>query len=232
MTKKIYASLVLLWVFGAYCLPQDTFWSDPNVAERMKASLREKGYSRYSVPDLVWVLHQENPLVAVPAAYLLGQISQEKELAERELVNELELWRDPLLARYIGGALNNLGYQSWTKIAVERLDSLEASDSVNIALEMARAKDYRGWNYVKKVLLDASTSDIKFRETATACRLFEMMNTGEGRRHSLAAELEQVRVLLPEQRQHPIQEAIDYVQGDRWLGSPNRDRLPTLPEKN
>lgn len=232
MIKKLYALLVLLWLFGAYCLPQDTFWSDPNVAERMKATLREKGYSSYSAIDLVWVLHQENPVVAVPAAYLLGKISQEKEFAERELINELELWRDPLLARYIGGALNNLGYQSWTKIAVERLASLGTSDSVNIAVEMARAKDYRGWNYVKNVLLAASTSDIKFRETAIACRLFEMMDTGQGRRHSLITELEEVRVVLPEQRRQPIQEAIDYVQGDRWLGSPNRDRLPTLPEKN
>jgi hypothetical protein len=207
------------------------FWTDKRVAGSFVSRLEKLGYSSLDTWNLVWVLHEGRIDASTAAAYLLAQPGNDNDLAKKELSFELSRWRDPVLAMYAGGALASLGSCDWTEIALSRLDETRDVEHIGIAREMARCKDYRGWPWVKRYLLSRTTGDVLFGEALSAAEGFEMMDTGKGRRFSMAAELAELLEVVAPERRTEVQRALDRVQGDTWRGKPNYDRLPTLPEK-
>jgi hypothetical protein len=181
--------------------------------------------------NLVWVLHEGRIDAAMAAAYLLAQPGNDTELAKAELHLELTRWRDPALARYVGGALATLASCGWTEAALPHLEEAGPIEQIGISQEMARCKDYRGWPWVKRHLFSRTGDDIVFRTALSTADRFEMMDTGKGRRFSMAAELAELLEVVAPERRTEVQRALDRVQGDTWRGKPNYDRLPTLPEK-
>lgn len=223
--------LILCFVATAPAVEPYDFWTDKHVTESFAARLEKHGYSTLDTWNLVWVLHEGRPHLSVAAAYLLAHPGDDKELAAKELHLELTRWRSPVLGMYAGGALAVLGSCDWTEIALSRLEETRDVEHIGIAREMARCKDFRGWPWVKRYLTSKTTSDVLFGEAMAAAEGFEMMDTGKGRRFSMAAELADLLEIVAPERRAQVQRALDRVQGDTWRGKPNYDRLPTLPGK-
>lgn len=207
------------------------FWTDKRVAESFVSRLEKLGYSSLDTWNLVWVLHEGRIDAATAAAYLLAQPGNDTELAKNELHLELTRWRDPALVRYVSGALATLASCAWTETALPRLEEAGPVEQMGIAKEMARCKDYRGWPWVKGHLMSKATDEVLFGEAMAVSLPFEMMDTGKGRRFSMAAELAELLEVVAPERRAQVQRALDQVQGDTWRGKPNHDRLPTLPDK-
>lgn len=223
--------LMLCLVSTASAIEPYNFWSDKRVAESFVARLERQGYSNLDTWNLVWILHEGRTEASTAAAYLLAQPGNDKDLATKELHLELTRWRSPVLAMYAGGALATLGSCKWTEAVLPHLEEAADTEQIGIAREMARCKDYRAWPWVRRYLLSKTTSNVLFGEALAASYRFEMMDTGKGRRFSMAAELVEFMEGAPPERRAQLQMALDKVQGDTWTGKPNYDRLPTLPKK-
>ncbi|MDZ7638035.1 MAG: hypothetical protein U5J83_07265 [Bryobacterales bacterium] len=222
---------ILCLVATAPAVEPYDFWSDKRIAESFTARLEKLGYSSLDTWNLVWVLHEGRTDAATAAAYLLAQPGSNQDLAKKELHLELTRWRDPVLAMYAGGALATLGSCEWTEVAVARLEEAGETEQIGIAREMARCKDFRGWPWVKHHLVSKTSVDVVFGSALSASDHFEMMDTGKGRRFSMAAELAELLDAVAPERRVQVQRSLEKVQGDTWRGKPNYDRLPTLPEK-
>ncbi|MDZ7638036.1 MAG: hypothetical protein U5J83_07270 [Bryobacterales bacterium] len=222
---------IVCFVATAPAVKPYDFWADKRVADSFVSQLNQRGYSSMDTWNLIWVLHEGRIDAATAAAYLLAQPGTDKGLAKKELYLELVRWRDSALARYVGGALATLASCEWTETALPRLEEASPVVQIGIAQEMARCKDYRGWPWVKRHLASKTTSDVLFGEAMAASYPFEMMDTGKGRRFSMAAELAELLDSVAPERRVQVQRSLDKVQGDTWRGKPNYDRLPTLPGK-
>lgn len=207
------------------------YWTDERIRTRDVAELEKRGYGSLDTWNLVWILHSERPEVAALAAYLLTQQETDKDLAQKELHLEITKWRSPGLAVHIGGALATLGSCEWTSIAFPHLDEVDDIQQLGLAREMARCKDYRAWPWVKRHLFSKTTDNVLFGEAMAAAYRFEMMDTGKGRRFSMAAELAELLEVVSPERRAQVQRSLDQVQGDTWRGKPNYERLPTMPQK-
>ena len=223
--------LILSVVATAPAVEPYDFWSDKRVAESFVSQLNQRGYASVDTWNLVWVLHEGRTDAAMAAAYLLAQPGNDKELATKELHLELTRWRDPALARYVGGALATLASCGWTETALLHIAEAGPIEQIGIAQEMGRCKDYRAWPFVKHHLFSKTASDIVFGSALSTAEDFEMMDTGKGRRFSMAAELAELLEIVNPERRVRVQRSLDQVQGDKWRGKPNYHRLPTMPEK-